>query len=1083
MAGKNQQIKNIRIDINTKGSADASKQLKELNKDLEQIQESAKATGGFIKGPIKALESLHKFSSAVSTNFKSMAKSASSVNSALNGSTKTATKNISNYMDNMTLVSLVLQDVTRDATAANQALQGVNASTGMTSLAEILKQIEVNTGKTSARVKQTRDNVSDLEVTAGRTGETIEELNHGIKNTGAASTKANKGIKQADKGLEGLGRTSGRTGKHLNKMRQGGLGLVGTYASVAATMFALTEAFRVFNDIADNARFVNVIQPQLVQQFGDVVGIAADQMVEFGIAYETATRKAAKAATFGLDGQQIADVVVIAKKASAVLGRDFAESIDRLTAGIAKQERELLDEFGIIVSLNEAQDKYAATLGKTRMQLSSYEKQQAFATAVTTEGLAKYENINMELTFTEKVLKDVTQAWQGLTISIAESEGALVSTAQGLVEGVIWLAREATGTDELTLSFKRLERAKAQYQKLDDGTATVEELSKATAEVKRLAVAFEEIYANTGNLEAFLKVTDQDLFNAVRQFGIGALSGFTTFDEMVIEVAKNVRIQSKSITGAWKDTAASMADNSPLATIITELRNYASLSELVRSTSHKLSMDTIKSYNQMANTIGMTADEARAFALVLADLQDMQSGSSQFIRDAQIADIRRGAGDADTLESNALTSAAEEAHRLQRIYEANVELQNRGLITAEKLAEIEHRRNIAAEKRTAEAVKLSRVRAAAVANKAFEIGSAVENAKLPNNQREQVAIDQEKLNLQSQLLEAKKSNGELTATEYALQLKLLEIEQKKLEQSKAAAPFKDATNVLNSLQQLEGLSDIQVAGLQIASAFTDTFALAAESGQSFTELLMKNSEAFVDFAANTVNALGSIFSSAADARIAGIDREIEAEKRRDGQSAKSLDKIKKLETKKIREKAKADKAQVVMSTSVAIMRAFSDLGWPAGLVAAGLAAVTGTMQLSQIDKAASGSVAALSAPSDNSAMQITGGTRDNSIDVSRASAAGELAFAGGRAGGGSSEAGNSILVGERGPELVTPTVPVNVTPSGESGGGRSVTLSPVLNINTIDAKGVAEFFDDNGQALWDGMEAELAARGKTLESL
>ena len=95
------------------------------------------------------------------------------------------------------------------------------------------------------------------------------------------------------------------------------------------------------------------------------------------------------------------------------------------------------------------------------------------------------------------------------------------------------------------------------------------------------------------------------------------------------------------------------------------------------------------------------------------------------------------------------------------------------------------------------------------------------------------------------------------------------------------------------------------------------------------------------------------------------------------------------------------------------------------------------------------------------------GKRDNRVDVSRGATAGELAFLRGERGVGStannftpsgaagmrSYAAGSMLVGEQGPEVVTPSVPVDVIPNDRLGEG---TSNVNFTINAIDAIGVQE---------------------------
>jgi hypothetical protein len=83
---------------------------------------------------------------------------------------------------------------------------------------------------------------------------------------------------------------------------------------------------------------------------------------------------------------------------------------------------------------------------------------------------------------------------------------------------------------------------------------------------------------------------------------------------------------------------------------------------------------------------------------------------------------------------------------------------------------------------------------------------------------------------------------------------------------------------------------------------------------------------------NIIGSIAAIQKAASDARVAAIEKEIEAEKKRDGKSAKSKAKIKQLEAKAEAEKKKAferDKkmkmAQTVANTAAAVMGIISQL--------------------------------------------------------------------------------------------------------------------------------------------------------------
>jgi len=64
--------------------------------------------------------------------------------------------------------------------------------------------------------------------------------------------------------------------------------------------------------------------------------------------------------------------------------------MNRVFKGAIKAEPELLDELGIILRLDPAARKYAATLGKTAKELTTFEKQQAIVNEVLAQGNEKF---------------------------------------------------------------------------------------------------------------------------------------------------------------------------------------------------------------------------------------------------------------------------------------------------------------------------------------------------------------------------------------------------------------------------------------------------------------------------------------------------------------------------------------------------------------------------------------------------------------------------------------------------------------------------------------------------------------------
>ena len=253
-----------------------------------------------------------------------------------------------------------------------------------------------------------------------------------------------------------------------------------------------------------------------------------------------------------------------------------------------------------------------------------------------------------------------------------------------------------------------------------------------------------------------------------------------------------------------------------------------------------------------------------------------------------------------------------------------------------------------------------------------------------------------------------------------------------------------------------------------------------DSFSNFTEAL-KNPEIaqglgqFMSGIASGVGALASTFAAASANRIAGIDAEIAAEKKRDGQSAQSVAKIQALEKKKEEQKRKAfeiDKklkmAQIVINTAAAMMMTLGQTGF-FGFSLTPIIAAFGAAQLAMVASmsyAGGGGSAGASTPS-----SVSIGSRRDSVDLSRSqSARGELAYMRGDQGIGGPEnfrpafygkknrnmgGATGYVVGEQGPELFMPDRPGTIVPADDTaavGGNTNVTFT----INAIDASGVEE---------------------------
>ena len=206
------------------------------------------------------------------------------------------------------------------------------------------------------------------------------------KKVGLEAKKTAKGLndvatnsRTADRNIKGVAQASANGTKNFSKMAQGMGGLVGAYATFAASVFALSAAFEFLKNASDIA-----VLEQSQVQFAQNSGVAMQSLTtklrtasKGMLDFQSAAAASAMGLAKGFSSDQMAAITEGAVKVSNVLGRDFKDSFDRLTRGVSKAEPELLDELAITLRLEVAKKKYAQSLGISADALTAADQSQA----------------------------------------------------------------------------------------------------------------------------------------------------------------------------------------------------------------------------------------------------------------------------------------------------------------------------------------------------------------------------------------------------------------------------------------------------------------------------------------------------------------------------------------------------------------------------------------------------------------------------------------------------------------------------------------------------------------------------------
>ena len=207
-----------------------------------------------------------------------------------------------------------------------------------------------------------------------------------LRQVGQKAKGAKKGLDGVSKSTRDVNRNmqamSGRVEsgtKGFARMQQGTGGLVQTYAILASTLFAVGAAFRALENAAN-------IQNQ-IKGFQELAAITGTSMLTTTAAvrqatgglleFQAAAQQTAIATAAGFSRDQIVGLAEGAKLASVALGRDMTDSFNRLIRGVTKAEPELLDELGIILRLDIATRKFAASQGLIAEKLTISQRRMA----------------------------------------------------------------------------------------------------------------------------------------------------------------------------------------------------------------------------------------------------------------------------------------------------------------------------------------------------------------------------------------------------------------------------------------------------------------------------------------------------------------------------------------------------------------------------------------------------------------------------------------------------------------------------------------------------------------------------------
>ena len=191
----------------------------------------------------------------------------------------------------------------------------------------------------------------------------------------------------SQKGAQKTARSLGSVDKAIDGMAKSAL----KYATAAGVLIAANKAIELTKLAADAINVEKAFRNLAKQP--DIL-LASMKKATGGIISEMGLmQKYNEAALLGLPLDRFDEMLSIARSTAQATGQSMDFMLNSIVTGIGRQSKLMIDNLGIMVSVEDSYEKYASALGRTAKSLSDVEKKQAFANAVLDAGAANIDKV------------------------------------------------------------------------------------------------------------------------------------------------------------------------------------------------------------------------------------------------------------------------------------------------------------------------------------------------------------------------------------------------------------------------------------------------------------------------------------------------------------------------------------------------------------------------------------------------------------------------------------------------------------------------------------------------------------------
>ena len=370
-----------------------------------------------------------------------------------------------------------------------------------------------------------------------------------IKTVNNAVDESTLAANKAKRAQEGVAKGSLSASKAFSKQQQGLGGLVRSYATIAANVFALTQVFQILRNAADFYSMQLAAEDMAKTTGVNMMRLAKEVQAATGhnLALKDSLEAVNKTLAAGANPTQAKELASLAAKISQTFGGSVEANMNKINSAVLRGRTELLATLGVVIDTQQVYRDYASQLGKTVIELTSYEKKQATINAIQEEGKNILGDINLDrnpylallttLTDVSDQLLQVANKFGSFFVEIineSEKFAAALIVTLGAVFAKKLTPDAATYASKAKESLKGVQVALLRQGRTETGLAIkAGDLQKrrtrtAKAQVKIRLTEQLKALAKTQSAEKKFSNSTISLFERVEKEGIMAFKDLTT---------------------------------------------------------------------------------------------------------------------------------------------------------------------------------------------------------------------------------------------------------------------------------------------------------------------------------------------------------------------------------------------------------------------------------------------------------------------------------------------------------------------------------------------------------------------------